>query len=137
MKKSHIVAIVMIIAAIGIFISSGSDMTTFSTFSEAAVTKKVVKVSGDLVKNKEMYYNEQENPNLFTFYLKDSEGQERKVILNNAKPQDFEKSENIVVTGKMENNEFVASDMLMKCPSKYKDEEIYIKSKETAAVLPG
>ncbi len=135
MKKSHIIAIVMIVAAIGIFISSGSDMTTFSTFKEATATQKVVKVSGDLVKNKEMYYDEQENPNLFTFYLKDSEGQERKVILNNAKPQDFEKSENIVVTGKMQNDEFVATDMLMKCPSKYKDEEIYVKSKETASIM--
>ena len=47
-----------------------------------------------------------------------------------AKPQDFELSEQIVLTGKMQGDVFMASDMLMKCPSKYKDEEIYIKSKE-------
>ena len=28
----------------------------------------------------------------------------------------------------MKGDEFVATDMLMKCPSKYKDEEVYIKS---------
>ena len=36
-----------------------------------------------------------------------------------SKPQDFEKSEQIVVIGKMEAGNFVASDILMKCPSKY------------------
>lgn len=129
MKKTHIIAIVMIIAAIGIFINSGQDMTAFSTFREATASQKAVKVSGDLVKNKEMYYNEQEDANLFSFYLKDSEGQERKVILASEKPQDFEKSENLVVTGKMQGDEFIASDMLMKCPSKYKDEEVFVKAK--------
>jgi len=129
MKKTHIVAIIMIVAAIGIFINSGQDMTALSTFKQATERAEVVKVSGDLAKNKEMYYNEQENANYFSFYLKDSEGQERKVILASEKPQDFEKSENIVVTGKMQGDEFIASDMLMKCPSKYKDEEIFVKAK--------
>jgi cytochrome c-type biogenesis protein CcmE len=47
-----------------------------------------------------------------------------------SKPQDFERSEQIVLTGKMKGDEFVATDILMKCPSKYKDEEIYLKSEE-------
>jgi len=129
MKKTHIIAIVMIIAAIGIFINSGQDMTAFSTFQQASLDNQVVKVSGDLVKSKEMYYNPTENENYFSFYMKDSEGQERKVILASEKPQDFEKSENLVVTGKMQGDEFIASDMLMKCPSKYKDEEVFVKAK--------
>lgn len=129
MKKTHIIAIVMIVAAIGIFINSGSDMTSFSTFKQAEKLGKVVKVSGDLVKNKEMYYNPKEDANYFSFYMADSDGDERKVILFNEKPQDFEKSENIVVTGSMKDGVFRATDMLMKCPSKYKDDEIYVKSK--------
>ena len=129
MKKTHIIAIVMIIAAIGIFINSGQDMTAFSTFKQASLKEKVVKVSGDLVKNKEMYYNPQENENYFSFYMKDSEGQERKVILASEKPQDFEKSESIVLTGSIKGDDFIASDMLLKCPSKYKDEEIRIKER--------
>ena len=51
-------------------------------------------------------------------------------MLRSAKPQDFEMSEQIVVTGSFRDGQFEASDLLMKCPSKYKDEEIYIKSKE-------
>jgi cytochrome c-type biogenesis protein CcmE len=82
-----------------------------------------------LAKDKEMYYNPEKDPNYFSFYMKDEEGVEKKVILKSAKPQDFEKSESIVLTGSMAGDEFVATDMLMKCPSKYKDEEIRIKSR--------
>ena len=56
--------------------------------------------------------------------MKDNEGKEEKVVLRKAKPQDFERSEQIVLTGKVEKGQFIATDMLMKCPSKYKDEEI-------------
>ena len=37
------------------------------------------------------------------------------------KPQDFERSEQIVLIGKVQGDEFHASDILMKCPSKYND----------------
>ncbi|MEK7257335.1 MAG: cytochrome c maturation protein CcmE, partial [Bacteroidota bacterium] len=66
----------------------------------------------------------------FTFFIKDGEGEERKIVLNAAKPKDFEMSEQIVVTGKMQGDEFVANEILLKCPSKYKDEEVYIKSQK-------
>jgi cytochrome c-type biogenesis protein CcmE len=51
--------------------------------------------------------------------MTDNEGKECKVILNKTKPQDFDKSEQIVIIGKMTGEEFHASDVLMKCPSKY------------------
>ncbi len=135
MKKVHIIGIVLIAAAIGILMSISNDVSTFTTFADATTSGKVVKISGHLSKDKEMYYEPQKDPNYFTFYLKDSESVERKVILLSAKPQDFERSESIVLTGKMDGDTFLASDMLMKCPSKYKDEEIYIKSKEASAML--
>jgi cytochrome c-type biogenesis protein CcmE len=74
---------------------------------------------GRLSKDKPMEYNPQENPNEFRFYLRDNEGREAQVILEKSKPQDFEKSEQIVVIGKMDGETFHASDVLMKCPSKY------------------
>jgi cytochrome c-type biogenesis protein CcmE len=77
-----------------------------------------------------MDYNPEKDPNYFSFFIKDSKGMEKKVILFAAKPQDFELSEQIVVTGQMKGEVFYASDLLMKCPSKYKDEEIYIKSEK-------
>jgi cytochrome c-type biogenesis protein CcmE len=77
-----------------------------------------------------MIYDPVVNPNLFTFYLKDTNGKEVLVNLLKPKPQDFELSEQVVVTGDMQGDAFVANEVLMKCPSKYKDEEIYMKKKK-------
>lgn len=131
MKKIHIVAIIMIAAAIGILVSAAGDMSTYGTFAQAEMSEQKVKIAGQLSKDKEMYYNPEEDPNYFSFFIKDSKGDERKVVLLAAKPQDFELSEQIVVTGQMNGATFVATDLLMKCPSKYQDEEVYIKGKET------
>ncbi len=134
MKKTHIIAIGMIAVAIGLLISLSGDVSSYSTFAEAEKSGEVVKLTGQLVKDKTIHYDPATDPNYFSFFLRDDAGAERKVILLAAKPQDFEKSESIVLTGQMKGSEFVASDMLMKCPSKYKDEEIYIKSNQTAEI---
>ncbi len=128
MKKIHIIAIVMIAVAIGLLVNAADDMSTYATFEQATQTGDRVKVAGQLAKDKEMHYDPEEDPNYFSFYIRDTKGEERKVVLLAAKPQDFELSEQLVLTGQMQGDEFVATDMLMKCPSKYKDEEIYIKS---------
>jgi len=130
MKKIHVIAIIMIGLAIVLLTQAADEMSTYSTFQDAIKTGEKVKIAGQLSKDKEMVYNPQQDPNFFSFYVRDNDGIERKVVLKAAKPQDFERSEQIVITGKMQGDEFVASDLLMKCPSKYKDEEIYIKSKE-------
>lgn len=130
MKLTHIIGLVMVVAAIGIFVSMSGDATVYSDFAYAESSQERVKIAGELAKDKEIYYNPQENPNYLSFYVRDEAGEARKVVLNAAKPQDFEQSEKVVLTGQMNGAEFHASDMLMKCPSKYKDEEIYIKSKE-------
>jgi cytochrome c-type biogenesis protein CcmE len=35
-----------------------------------------------------------------------------------------------VLTGEMKGENFAASEMLLKCPSKYKDQEIYVREKK-------
>ena len=127
MKKIYIIAAIMIGVAISIFVTAAEDMSTYATFSKAQENDKKVKIAGQLSKDKEMYYNPTEDPNRFTFYIKDADGAEHKVVLLKEKPQDFELSEQIVVTGKMQGDEFIATDILLKCPSKYKDEELYLK----------
>lgn len=128
MKLIHIVAVIAIAIGIGILVSASNDMATYSNFQDAFDNPgQKFKVVGTLSKDKEMHYDEQENPNYFTFFMKDNEGKEHKVILRQPKPQDFERSEQIVLTGKVDSEEFIATDMLMKCPSKYKDEEIQMK----------
>ena len=127
MKKLPIIAIACIAIAVGVFVSAADDMSTYATFAEAAATDQTVRVVGALVKDKPVDFDPLVNANAFSFYVADTDGTERRVTLMAAKPQDFELSEQIVVTGQMRGEEFVATDMLMKCPSKYKDEEIYIK----------
>lgn len=127
MKKLHLVAVVCIAVAAVIFLTAADDMSTYATFAEASAGEQTVRVAGELAKDKPVEYAPEVNPNYFSFYVRDAEGQEEKVVLLAAKPQDFELSEQIVVTGAMHDGAFVATDMLMKCPSKYKDEEIFIK----------
>ncbi len=127
-KKIHIISLVMIIAAVALLLSASKDMSSYATFAQAVKSESAVKVVGVLSKDKPMHYEPEKDPNYFSFYIRDSDGQERKVVLHDAKPQDFELSEQIVVTGKMKGEEFVASSLLMKCPSKYKDEEISVRS---------
>ena len=51
--------------------------------------------------------------------MTDSKGIRKQVLYNGTKPQDFERAEQIVVIGRMEGETFHASQILMKCPSKY------------------
>jgi len=124
----HILALIAIIAGISIIVIGAKDVSTYSSFAEALETDQSVKITGTLDKDKELMYNPEVDPNLFTFYMKDDKGISKKVLLNKPKPQDFERTESIVVTGKMKGEEFLASEILLKCPSKYKDEEIRIRA---------
>lgn len=130
MKKSHILAIGIVAIAIGILISASKDVTTYSNFAQATQSGDKVKLIGQLVKDRPVEYNPEKDPNYMAFYMKDESGEVRQVVLRAAKPQDFERSESIVLTGQMQGDNFEASDMLLKCPSKYKDQEIYVRSEK-------
>ncbi|MBC7776438.1 MAG: cytochrome c maturation protein CcmE [Phycisphaerae bacterium] len=130
MKKSHLLAIVVVAVAIGILISASKDVTTYANFSQASKSEDKVKLVGQLVKDRPVEYDPAKDPNFMAFYLKDEAGEIRRVELLAAKPQDFERSESIVLTGQMRGETFAASDMLLKCPSKYNDQEIYVREKQ-------
>ncbi|NBB88415.1 MAG: cytochrome c maturation protein CcmE [Bacteroidetes bacterium] len=128
MNKTLIAAIILIVGALSVIIFTSSDVSSYGTFTESERLGERMKVVGQLSKDKNMIYDPVKDPNKFIFFMKDNDGRQEKVILRQAKPQDFELSEQLVLTGKMEEDAFVATDMLMKCPSKYNDEEIYIRS---------
>ncbi len=130
MKKTHILAIILVAIGIGILISASKDVTTYANFKQATQSGEKVKLVGQLVKDRPIEYNPEQNADKMAFFLKDDKGEIRRVELNAAKPQDFERSEQIVLTGEMKGDVFAASDMLLKCPSKYKDQEIYVREKQ-------
>lgn len=122
MKKSYILLIVLIAVAIGAIVSTYGDASTYENFSVAADHPgKEFHVVGNLDTTKVKEYNPKVDPNYFTFYMIDERGDTRKVIYHAPEPQDFERSEKIVIIGKMEGEEFMASKILLKCPSKYSD----------------
>ncbi len=122
MKKTHILGIILIAIAIGAIFTTLNNTSTYANFLEAAKEPdSEFHVVGKLDKDSSSVYDPKVNANLFSFYMIDNNGTERKVVLHKNKPQDFERSEQLVIIGKMKEKEFHASDILMKCPSKYND----------------
>ncbi len=121
MKKTHIVGIIVIAIAILSMFSLLGNSSSYSNFSDAkeSGSNEEVHVAGTLVKNKPMEYDPEVDPNKFSFYMLDKNGEEMHVILNKSKPHDFERSEQLVIIGSVQGKDFVAKDVLMKCPSKY------------------
>jgi cytochrome c-type biogenesis protein CcmE len=126
MKKSSIIGIVVIAIAIAVIISSYSNTSTYGSFNDAKETKVELHIVGQLNKQKALIYDATKDANYFSFYMKDNKGEECKVVFNGTKPQDFERSEQIVLTGKMRGKEFHASKILMKCPSKYTNDKLNV-----------
>jgi len=129
MKKTHIVAIVMIIVAAVILITASGDVSTYATLGSAKLSGDRVKIAGVFAKDRPMVYDPVKNTNWFSFYLTDTDNLTEKVILLKAKPTDFERSEQVILTGSYQDGTFVADEVLTKCPSKYKDEEIALRKK--------
>ena len=133
MKKIHIVILVALAVVAAIVISMLGNYSSYESFTTAADHEgKEYHVAGTFVKEKGMDYNPQVNPNVFSFWMEDREGNVSKVVCNTDKPKDFELADEIVVIGKMKEDAFYATNLLTKCPSKYTDEEITIKDKNTA-----
>jgi len=129
MKRSHIIALVLIAVAMGAILTTLGDSTKYASFGEASKSPKTVfHVIGKLNREKPQEYNPAVNPNVFVFYMVDREGAERKVVLNQTKPQDFDRSEQIVIIGKQgDGADFQGKEVLMKCPSKYNNPKEDIK----------
>ena len=122
MKKTHIAIIIVVAVAIGALIATLGSSSTYADFKQAEENPDTeFHVVGKCDKQKASEYNPAINTDEFTFYLIDSKGEERKVVLHKNKPQDFERSEQVVIIGKMQGGAFHANDILMKCPSKYND----------------
>ncbi len=124
----------MIAVAISIMMSTASDASVYVPFSEAKALAQQgkdtkVHVVGRLKKDAKghivgMNYDPVVDPNYFTFVLVDTNRVEQTVVYYSPKPQDFDRSEQVVITGNMKEQVFVADKILLKCPSKYNETEV-------------
>ncbi|HYF69249.1 MAG TPA: cytochrome c maturation protein CcmE [Ohtaekwangia sp.] len=134
MKKSHILLIVVIAVAIGIIVSTAGDASTYVGFDEAmqmSLTGKTkdIHVVGELKKNIQgevIGLEEGADKVSFSFIMIDDNGKEQKVDYNKPMPPDFIRSEKVVVIGSYDGNTFRASKILLKCPSKYEEQNINV-----------
>lgn len=131
MKKSHIIVLVVIAAAIAIIVSTAGDASTYVDFEQAmsmstAGNSKEIHVVGELKKDAQgniVGIEEGADHVSFSFLMVDDKGREQKVFYNEPMPSDFTRSEKVVVIGSYVANDFRASKILLKCPSKYQDEK--------------
>jgi cytochrome c-type biogenesis protein CcmE len=133
MKITNIILLIVIAAGIAILATSITDASTYDTIASAQSKQgKYVHLIGklDTSNGKGIEYDALKNPNYLSFHLVDSLGGATKVVYMKGKPPtDMERSERMVLKGKMTDSAFVCDDILIKCPSKYNEEQAKISSK--------
>lgn len=139
MKKIHIVLLVGIAAVIAVLISMMGTLTTYDTVETARKKPgQFVHLIAKLDRTVPVEYDAVKNPNYLSFMAVDSLGGKVKVVYDKPKPSNLEHSERLVLKGRMQNEVFKCEEILMKCPSKYKDDMNQAKKnlEENASVNP-
>jgi cytochrome c-type biogenesis protein CcmE len=131
MKKINIIALVFIAIAIGVLVSFMGNLSTYETIASAKQKEgKSVTIVAKLDKTQPIEYDPLKNPNYVSFHVIDTLGNKAKVVYHYEKPYDMDKTERIVLKGKMKDGVFDITQkdgILITCPSKYKDDPYIIK----------
>ncbi|GJQ62806.1 MAG: cytochrome C biogenesis protein CcmE [Melioribacteraceae bacterium] len=122
MNKKYIFGgfIILVFMSLMGYLFTQTNVSYVSDFEVVKTTDKMIKATGFWVKEKK--YDIDQTNNIFSFYMKDENGEEMKVMYKGTIPNNFESATSVVVTGKYQNNYFHAKDILTKCPSKYEEE---------------
>lgn len=121
MKPKILIGVVSIVLFTSLLMYNfGNSISTYVNFeqAESRSTSHVIGTWDDT-----QSYGFSKETMRFTFYMKDEDGNVRRVIYPKPKPNNFEEATQLVVIGEMRNNAFHADEMLMKCPSKYNDSD--------------
>lgn len=108
-----VIIVGVVLGAINFFESN----VEYMDFAGAEATQKKVQVKGEWVREMESSFDSEKAQ--FSFYLKDDNGKIVKVLLEGAKPNNFELATSVVAKGKYVTDHFHATEVLTKCPSKY------------------
>ena len=118
MNKKYVIGIVIIVVFLitGFFAFKDSKIE-YSNFQAATENHKICQVKGMWLKDKDAGFDAATNT--FSFYMKDEGNTVMKVVLDGARPNNFEMAESVVAKGKVKDGNFYAKEVLTKCPSKY------------------
>jgi cytochrome c-type biogenesis protein CcmE len=134
MSRLNIVVILMVAVLLGtlfsVFTANSESVVFARAFSEPGME---FKISGTLDADFPVVYDPLLDVAETRFHMRDKDGQLQEVLLRKAKPTGLEQSESIDLYGKVVDGEFIATDMLMKCPSKYNEESHSLAEAKTEA----
>lgn len=124
MKNKYIfggIIILLFLVVMG-YLFTQSNIKYESNFMNVMSSDKTVKATGSWVKEKS--YQMDKAQNTFSFFMRDENGREMKVVFEGVMPNNFETATSVVVTGSYRNGYFHAKDILTKCPSKYQQNSV-------------
>ncbi|HLF19618.1 MAG TPA: cytochrome c maturation protein CcmE [Bacteroidota bacterium] len=126
MKPKVVIGLAVVV--VGIVLGSVSFLESnveYVDFAAAQRSHKKVQVKGEWVKDHESRFDADKAQ--FVFYMKDDNNRVEKVILEGAKPNNFELATSVVAKGIYKEGYFHATDVLTKCPSKYEGDAEAVK----------
>jgi cytochrome c-type biogenesis protein CcmE len=97
----------------------------YMDFSGAERAGKKAQVKGEWVRDRQSGFDVEKAQ--FAFYMKDDSGRIVRVVLEGAKPNNFEIATSVVAKGKFMGDHFHATEVLTKCPSKYEGDAEAVK----------
>ena len=123
MSRTNIVVILLVAVLMGalfsVFTTNSESVVFARAFSEPGME---FKVSGTLDREHPVLYDPEVAVAETRFHMRDKDGDVREVVLTKAKPTGLEQSESIDLYGRVVDGQFIAGEMLMKCPSKYNEQ---------------
>jgi cytochrome c-type biogenesis protein CcmE len=129
MKAKYIVGILAALALVAVAVLLVENKKIeYMDLAKAGESGRRAQIVGTYVKDKGNNYDPATN--LFRFTLRDEKGEEMPVVLEGAKPNNFELAASVVVTGTVEKGEVHASNILTKCPSKYEAKGVDMKTSD-------
>ena len=120
MNTKVLLAVGLLVAAVVIGVTSfKKTMTPYIGFAEARAASGQVQVNGTLADKNYVLKKEEQ---YLRFSLKDTKGDVMPVVYRGVIPGNFDQAVSIVAIGQYQGDHFEASQLLVKCPSKYQAE---------------
>ncbi|MEP0822873.1 MAG: cytochrome c maturation protein CcmE [Ignavibacterium sp.] len=126
MNVKIVVAAVVIAAGLMLGVMNFMESNVeYADFATAERSGRKVQVKGVWLRDQESLFDSGKAQ--FIFYMKDDSERVMKVVLEGAKPNNFELAESVVAKGRIEGDHFHATEVLTKCPSKYEGDAEAVK----------
>lgn len=117
MKKAHVIAAVLIagFAALGLS-QMRSSLTSYVGFAEARAAGRTVQIKGK-IDHPSVRCNATSGE--MSFSVTDPKGSRMRIVYPHPAPANFAQASHVVAAGCYQDGAFHASQLLVKCPSKY------------------